>query len=71
MDDCRAAAVTALKYEGRSVMESAFRVLGEVAMRGLFSNPATIAELQKLDQLSDRAKWNTLYAEAGVAVPEK
>ena len=44
-DDCRSETVQALRNEGPGVIEAGFRVLGEAAMRGLMSDPATSAAL--------------------------
>jgi hypothetical protein len=66
MVDCHKETVEALKYEGTGVFETSFRVLGEVAARGLMSDPATQAEIGKLGSYVDKKKWSDLAKEAGV-----
>ena len=64
--DCRKESVDALKYEGVSALEPAFSVAGEVAMRGLMSDPAVAKGLEGFGAGFDEAKLRELYAEAGV-----
>lgn len=64
--DCRPATVAALRYDGTEAIANAFRLLGEVAMRGLMSAPPAVAELQTLDRHADQATWEALGAEAGL-----
>ncbi len=64
--DCRAETVAALKYEGPSSLEASFNVLGQVAMRGLMSDPSVAGELAELNTYLDKTKWNALMKEAGL-----
>lgn len=64
--DCRSQAVEALKYEGTSVIEASFTVLGSVAMRGLMTDPATQAAMTSVDAYADRDKWAAFFKEAGI-----
>jgi len=68
-DDCRSETVQALRNEGPGVIEAGFRVLGEAAMRGLMSDPATSAALGGADQYLDKTKWGALMREAGLTPP--
>jgi hypothetical protein len=69
VSDCRKETVAALKYEGDSAFETSFGVLGQVAMRGLMSDPVTDAELQKLAGDVDKDKLADLWKEAGLTLP--
>jgi len=71
MEDCRAESVQAIRNEGLGVVESVFRVLGEVAMRGLMADPATAQAVAGADAFSDREKWADLAKEAGVTLPRQ
>jgi hypothetical protein len=64
--DCRQQAVEALKYEGTSVIEQSFSILGQVAMRGLMSGPSFKSVGAEIDAHLDRDKWNAMFKEAGV-----
>jgi len=68
--DCHSQTLTAVKNEGPGVIEAAFRVLGEVAIRGLMSDPATTKSLSAVDQYSNKAKWEAFAKEAGIALPQ-
>ena len=65
--DCHGELVTALRNEGPSVMETSFSTLGQVAARGLFSNPATLRDMQGFTKYLDKNKLNALFKEGGVA----
>ena len=67
-EDCHKEAVTALKYEGISALESSFSLLGQVAMRGLFSDPQVDKNMASLGGALDEAKFNALFKEAGISV---
>lgn len=69
--DCRAETVAALKYEGPSSMESSFRVLGEVAMRSLMSEPKVQASISGLGRDVDQSKIDALAKEAGLSAGDK
>ncbi|HKD22854.1 MAG TPA: hypothetical protein VKB71_12645 [Rhizomicrobium sp.] len=64
--DCRTEAVAALKYEGTSAFESSFKVFGEIAMRGLMSDPKVAKGLAALGDSVDDSKFAELSKEAGV-----
>lgn len=67
-EDCRKEAVTALKYEGISALESSFSLLGQVAMRGLFSDPEVDKNMASLGSALDEARFEALFKEAGIQV---
>ncbi|QUD86580.1 hypothetical protein [Phenylobacterium montanum] len=64
--DCHTESVAALKYEGTSTIETAFSVLGQVAMRGLIGDPAVAKEFAGLQKYVDKTKFSDLFKEAGV-----
>ncbi|WP_309644262.1 hypothetical protein [Phenylobacterium sp.] len=64
--DCRTASIDALKYEGPSTLEAAFKVLGEVAMRGLMGNPKVAAGMARLGDHVDSASIEALFKDAGI-----
>lgn len=63
-DDCRKEAIEATRYEGDNAMESGFKTLGEVAMRGLMSDPAVKSEGEAFGAFLDTEKLSELGAEA-------
>jgi hypothetical protein len=65
--DCRKETVAALKYEGSSAIESSFRVLGEVAVRGLMSDPTVAAGVKNFTSYIDQDKLAEVGREAGIA----
>ncbi|HUJ02850.1 MAG TPA: hypothetical protein VLW75_04365 [Rhizomicrobium sp.] len=67
--DCRAETVAALKYEGNSSLEESFTVLGQIAMRGLMSDPDVAKGLMALGKHVDKDKLNQLATEAGHPPP--
>jgi hypothetical protein len=70
LSDCHTEAVAAFKYEGPAVaLGASFQLLGQVAVRGLMSDPLVVAGMQQLDKFSDKSKWVEIYKEAGVPVP--
>ena len=64
--DCHTETLNAVKYEGSSAMTGSFQVLGQVAARGLMSDPAAIEALGEMNKYSDQGKWAALAKEAGV-----
>lgn len=69
LKDCRPQAVTAIKNEGATAIETSFEVLGQVAAREMMSEPHAMAEIQRLGSYTDKVQWANLAKEAGVAVP--
>jgi hypothetical protein len=67
--DCRKEAVEAMKYEGGSALESSFNVLGQVAMRGIMSDPSVGAGLSDFNKYFDKSKWADIGKEAGLNPP--
>jgi hypothetical protein len=68
--DCRTQAVAALKYEGASAIEPAFGALGQVAMRGLMSDPAVQKSMSSLGTYADTPGLRAMLAEAGMPLKE-
>jgi hypothetical protein len=68
---CRKETVEALKYEGSSAIEQSFGVLGQVAMRGLMSDPSVAQNLATLSEYVDASKFEALAKEAGIVEPKK
>ncbi len=67
--DCHKETVDALKYEGPASFEQSFSILGQVAMRGMMSNPLVATDLGALSGFMDRTKIEALAKEAGLPVP--
>lgn len=67
--DCRKETVVAIKYEGLSTIEKSFRVLGEVAMRGLMSDPAVTASFGEMATFFDQSALEAVGREAGLPIP--
>ncbi len=64
--DCRPQVIAALKNEGSSAMEVSFQVLGQVAGRGLFNDPAVAEQTRGMATMVDPAKFAELGKEAGL-----
>lgn len=67
--DCRKEAISALKYEGNSAMESAFSVFGQVATRGLLTDPEVTKSLSGMAQSVDMKEIELMLKEAGITTP--
>lgn len=63
--DCRTETVGALKNEGSPAIEAGFQVLGQVAARGLMSDPAVAAQMGSVAKAMDASKLAALAKEAG------
>lgn len=66
LQDCRKQSIMAIKVDGSSAVEGSFGVLGQVAFRGLMSDPGTMANISGLATYVDRPAWEALMKEAGV-----
>jgi hypothetical protein len=55
-ESCKSQVQQAIKYEGQSTIESAFQVLGQVAARGLFSDPSVNGFIAQLGNHIDKQK---------------
>jgi len=64
--DCRKETIDGVKYKGPVVFSSGFRVLGEVAMPGMFGEPHVAQGMGTMSKFLDKAKMSALYKEAGV-----
>ncbi len=70
--DCRQQTIDAIKYEGSTAIETSFRLLGEVAMRGLMSNPRVAEGTNKLGTyFAEDQNLVSVLREAGVPDPGK
>lgn len=69
--DCRAESLAAMKYEGGGTLETAFSVLGQVAMRGLMSDPQVAKQFASLGTFVDQKKFEDLQKEAGIQPESK
>lgn len=58
LQSCRAQARAAVQFEGGGTIQAAFSVLGQVAARGLFSDPGVSAFSSKLETYVDQKKLN-------------
>jgi hypothetical protein len=67
--DCRAETVAALEYEGPASLESSFQMLGQVAMRGLMTDPAVEREMRGFATYFDQEKLRALFREGGITAP--
>lgn len=59
-ESCKSQVQTAIKYEGQSTIESAFQVLGQVAARGLFSDPSVNGFIAQLGNHIDPKKMESV-----------
>ena len=66
VDSCRAETKQAVKYEGALAIQTAFSVLGQVAMQELMTNPNVSAGLGELEKYLDQK----VIAELGTPDPE-
>lgn len=55
-ESCKSQVQRAIKYEGQGTIESAFQVLGQVAARGLFSDPSVAGFIAQLGSHVDAKK---------------
>jgi hypothetical protein len=60
-ESCRSQTLEAVRYEGPGSLQKSFEVLGEVAARGLFADPAVMRSLADLDSYIDKEKINRLF----------
>lgn len=65
-ESCKSQVQTAIKYEGQGTIESAFQVLGQVAARGLFSDPGVNGFIAQLGNHIDKQKMESV-----IGVPKK
>ncbi len=66
-DRCLAEAQQAVKFEGSAAFAASFKVLGEIAATGLFSDPKVGAGSEKMASYIDSAKLDAAFA--GVVAP--
>jgi hypothetical protein len=64
--DCRSETVSALKYEGTSSIETAFGLLGKIAVSGLMGDPEVEKGMASLGTYADTPELRAVLKEAGV-----
>jgi hypothetical protein len=64
LQDCRKEVVAAMRSDGSKAVGSAFELMGKRAAEQLMSDPASVAELEKMSTYLDEAKWEELGKEA-------
>lgn len=64
LESCRTQTQQAFQNEGPRTIEYAFRILGEVAMRGLMGNPSVVEGLKDLGKSMDEKKLDALIQSA-------
>lgn len=62
-ESCKTQVQQAVKYEGPSTIESAFQILGQVAARGLFSDPRVNGFIAQLGNHIDKQKLETVLGQ--------
>jgi hypothetical protein len=65
--DCRKETVEALRYEGTSVFEASFKVLGDAASQTILNDPSAQMEIGRFASFFDKDKFSGLMAEAGIS----
>jgi len=60
VSSCKAETNDAVRYEGNSAIASAFQVLGQVAARELFTNPAVSAGMANVAKYFDKKKFQNI-----------
>jgi len=61
-ESCKAQTRQALQYEGAAALQVAFQLLGQVAARELFSDPAVAGGMAELEQHFDKQKLEAAFA---------
>jgi hypothetical protein len=64
LDSCRSQAQAALQNEGPETIQYAFQVLGQVASRGLLTEPHVLGGAKELAKYVDEDKLKALVADA-------
>jgi len=64
LESCRSQTKQALQNEGPETVQSAFQALGQVATRGLFTDPHVMEGLKDLAKYVDDEKFKSLTAAA-------
>jgi hypothetical protein len=60
-ESCKSEMHNALTYEGAGALQASFQVLGQVAARGLFSDPAVARGMADVDGYMDKPKIERLF----------
>ena len=64
-ESCKSEIVQAVQNEGPNTIAYAFQILGQVAARGLFTDPHVTDQMQVLQKYVDQSKLKNLMAAAG------
>lgn len=64
-ESCKSETEEAVRNEGAQTIQYAFQILGQVAMRGLMTEPHVLESIQALDKNLDQSKVKDLIALAG------
>ncbi|PYM90646.1 MAG: hypothetical protein DME04_22225 [Candidatus Rokuibacteriota bacterium] len=63
-ESCSTQTQEALKYEGPNTLQSSFEVLGQVAGRRLFSDPAVAKSMAEFANYLDKQKFDRIFGPA-------
>jgi hypothetical protein len=63
-ESCKSEMHNALTHEGAGAIEASFQALGQVAARGLFSDPAVARGMADVDSYMDKPKIERLFGAA-------
>jgi len=66
-DSCKQESLDAVKYEGTAAFQASFAVLGQVAMRELFTDPTVQKGIGEFTQYLDKSKFDELMKASGSA----
>lgn len=66
-DSCRAEAVSTLKEGGLAAFKTAFLPLGQEGASVISSNPAVQSQMRAMSRYADRARFNAIERDAGIA----
>lgn len=69
--DCRQQSIDTLKYEGDGALAPAFKLVGEIAMRRLMTDPSVAAFISSISTYVDPNDFEAIRIDAGLAPVEK
>ena len=68
LEDCRKETTAGLKNEGGASIQASFGVLGQIAMRGLMTDPAVMEGVTGMAGYLDKDRWDAIAKEAGAQI---
>jgi hypothetical protein len=71
LDSCKAETKDAIQNEGPQTIQYAFQILGQVAARGLFTDPHVAATMADLGKSVDQEKFKSLMSPGTAALDKK